>query len=315
MKNILSKKAGLVLGLILLTLFVGVAYKAQAIHYIPGINPNPNPNPTPAPIVASTNITKNLHIGMKNDSQVKLLQTILIKLGYLKSTATGNFGTLTATAVKMFQKDNNLEQVGSVGPQTRSLVLKRAISATISAIGNMPVKAEVNTSIPIPKIIPKPNAACTSASNPSITVQSPNGGETFAQGQQVLIQWTTCNIPSQQNMTIAVYNPQTGDSYYLTGSPWTSGTINDGDEVLNISQGFYPPTQQFETVPPSNNYEISIYTDISSTIHPIDYSDAPFTLNGMCEYPAPPAGYHYTPGSNYNSETQCGMVLVKNSGV
>jgi len=44
----------------------------------------------------------------------------LIVKGYLNATAVGYFGPLTEKAVKAFQKDHNLDQLGVVGPGTRA---------------------------------------------------------------------------------------------------------------------------------------------------------------------------------------------------
>ena len=46
------------------------------------------------------------------------IQTILASLGYLPGPLDGIWGRQTASAVRAFQKDNNLEVDGVVGPQT-----------------------------------------------------------------------------------------------------------------------------------------------------------------------------------------------------
>lgn len=55
-------------------------------------------------------------------SDVKLLQDRLKELGYLKSKASGYFGTDTEKAVKDFQKRNGLTADGSVGSMTREVL-------------------------------------------------------------------------------------------------------------------------------------------------------------------------------------------------
>jgi len=57
-----------------------------------------------------------------NGTDVKEIQKRLIELRYLKSGATGYFGTDTETAVKAFQKQNGLTADGNVGSQTRELL-------------------------------------------------------------------------------------------------------------------------------------------------------------------------------------------------
>jgi len=75
--------------------------------------------------------SKYLQIGSQS-TEVTQLQQKLRELGYFTYPEnTGYFGHITQTAVKAFQKANNIEQVGVVGPQTR-----RALNAinTIESI-------------------------------------------------------------------------------------------------------------------------------------------------------------------------------------
>jgi len=66
---------------------------------------------TPAP-------TAPLKPGDSGD-QVKVLQTALAKLGYSPGKVDGEYGPSTTAAVKEFQKANNLDADGVVGPKTR----------------------------------------------------------------------------------------------------------------------------------------------------------------------------------------------------
>lgn len=67
-------------------------------------------------------LLKSLKKGQKN-ADVVLLQEKLISLGLLpKEAATGYYGPQTVSAVKKFQKKHKLDQTGSVGPKTRSVL-------------------------------------------------------------------------------------------------------------------------------------------------------------------------------------------------
>ncbi|ETB63916.1 TPA: hypothetical protein DIC38_01710 [Candidatus Nomurabacteria bacterium] len=67
-------------------------------------------------------ISNNLYFGSSYTSQVKSLQTILNKLGYLDSSGIdGKYGSITLFAVRQFQIDNNLKNDGIVGSETRSV--------------------------------------------------------------------------------------------------------------------------------------------------------------------------------------------------
>jgi len=63
----------------------------------------------------------SLKIGSRN-SDVTTLQQALISKGYLKTTATGYFGSLTKSAVIAFQTANGLKSDGVVGVKTLALL-------------------------------------------------------------------------------------------------------------------------------------------------------------------------------------------------
>ena len=60
----------------------------------------------------------------ETNHDVTELQIKLEALGVYNGPVTGYFGNLTLAAVKKFQAENDLSQVGSVGPQTRALLNK-----------------------------------------------------------------------------------------------------------------------------------------------------------------------------------------------
>lgn len=55
-------------------------------------------------------------------NEVRLLQAVLIRLGYMQGDATGYFGPKTKEAVIKYQTENGLEAVGFTGPKTRVLL-------------------------------------------------------------------------------------------------------------------------------------------------------------------------------------------------
>ncbi len=67
--------------------------------------------------------SRDLYLGLQNDSDVRRLQDFLIKGGYLKiSSSTGNFYTLTREAVWAYQLRNGIPGTGYFGPLTRAKV-------------------------------------------------------------------------------------------------------------------------------------------------------------------------------------------------
>jgi hypothetical protein len=65
----------------------------------------------------------HLEYGMTSKAVTELQKRLTAK-GVYTGPITGYYGSLTTTAVKLFQKENNLEQLGSVGPGTRAALNK-----------------------------------------------------------------------------------------------------------------------------------------------------------------------------------------------
>jgi len=80
--------------------------------------------PTTPPTIETPKITKTLKLGLKNDSEVKTLQSYLNLKLKLTLTLDGSFGPKTKLAVISFQKLNKLTPDGIVGPITRALLIK-----------------------------------------------------------------------------------------------------------------------------------------------------------------------------------------------
>jgi peptidoglycan hydrolase-like protein with peptidoglycan-binding domain len=68
---------------------------------------------------AGYTFTQFLQFG-DDGAEVTHLQRTLLGLGFFSGTPNGHFGPLTMAAVKAFQKANNLDQKGYVGPGTRA---------------------------------------------------------------------------------------------------------------------------------------------------------------------------------------------------
>ncbi|HRH24776.1 MAG TPA: peptidoglycan-binding domain-containing protein, partial [Candidatus Paceibacterota bacterium] len=70
-------------------------------------------------------LSVNLKQGQKdavNKTDITSLQNFLKNAGYLNVNATGFFGVQTLRAVKAFQKANNINPTGLVGPLTRAFI-------------------------------------------------------------------------------------------------------------------------------------------------------------------------------------------------
>lgn len=91
------------------------------------------------------NVQANLRQNARGES-VRVLQQILKDKGYLESdNVSGFYGPVTREAVRKFQKDNGLEQVGFVGPKTRALFMAKCGNA----LQNPPFRPQ-DTQGPVP---------------------------------------------------------------------------------------------------------------------------------------------------------------------
>lgn len=106
----------------------------------------------------------------------------------------------------------------------------------------------------------KPNTSTT----PSITVTSPNGGETYTAGKQITVEWKSQNIPTGTNVTMTIGH-----------KPWV-GTIGAFREVIINNDG----AENF-TIPSdwNGNYEVFIRTEFGDSGTIGDFSDNTFTIN------------------------------------
>ena len=127
------------------------------------------------------------------------------------------------------------------------------------------------------KPIPNPAISnCVSTTPPSITVLSPNGGEVYQAGQQITVNWKSCNIPANANIGIGMNWP---GSWTLNFGLSAMSTTNSGTANLTLpsSSSFYLPggfqSGQF--------YKVSVTAPYIQTggISVFDVSDNQFTIN------------------------------------
>lgn len=82
-----------------------------------------------------------------------------------------------------------------------------------------------------------------SGSLPSITIVSPNGGQTFKQGHPTIsVQWTTSGIPSDAYMIVELIKQDGFRNYFLDDDtdPNSPRTINDGISTSTLERDVYP---------------------------------------------------------------------------
>lgn len=120
----------------------------QAILYASSaLTPTPAPTATPAPAPGSLSTSDTLREGQESES-VRVMQQMLIDLGYLSGQADGKFGYQTAQALRRFQRENKLTADGVAG------------SATIAALNGTIISSVTTTpavATPTPTVIDTSN--------------------------------------------------------------------------------------------------------------------------------------------------------------
>lgn len=160
---------------------------------------------TPTPTVSQVAPTNcyffgtNLTVGSRG-TDVSTLQRFLISKGYILYGATGYFGQQTAAALRQYQATNGINENGFFGPLTRAHVnqSRSCSGGEDRVVCTQDVMACGDGSY----VSRDPNNSCQFRSCPdnqnrqsSITVLSPNGGETYRAGDIVEIRWNSAGVP------------------------------------------------------------------------------------------------------------------------
>lgn len=130
-----------------------------------------------APVVSMASIDTNLSFGSRGQA-VSDLQNLLISKGFLNTSASGGFYSLTKQAVVAYQTSLGLPATGFVGPMTRAKINAEFVSETASvgtsqSTQTPPAQMQTNSTSLI--VTPTINPTITStASTQNSTSQSAN---------------------------------------------------------------------------------------------------------------------------------------------
>jgi peptidoglycan hydrolase-like protein with peptidoglycan-binding domain len=137
------------------------------------------------PPLTCYNIVNNLKYkdrDVNKNGEVTVLQNFLLSKKYMTVNATGYFGVLTLKGVKNFQRTNSISPTGFVGPITRAKIK---------------------------------SLTCPTPNSSSVTVVSPNGGESLVQGKNHTIKWTDSSMSIQADKydikLVQYISPSTSD--------------------------------------------------------------------------------------------------------
>jgi len=207
---------------------------------------------------ALASIDQNLFYGLANNNGVRELQQYLIGKGFLTGSATGNFYSLTLSAVKKYQTSKNINATGYVGPLTRQAINADLLSAVpISSIDKKAPDA-------LPSSIPFTGSLKLSqnASYPGQTVTAPQ--TKFKLADFVLANNTTepVNLKKIQ-VDLAMGADLYSTNLYVTNLYAVYG--GNTTMVLNtvVHNNYLPINYQ---LPAGQSINLSLYGDVNSSI-------------------------------------------------
>lgn len=215
----------------------------------------------------------NLYYGLRQNNNVTQLQKFLISKGFLTGNATGNFFSLTARAVKVYQTNKGISSTGYVGPLTRKAI-NGELAANIFSPGQ-PATNQTGATALTPSQLAgtKDTTANPSAFGQSITNQpgtsfgsstSTTDASTSLQAQRKLLQDQLSLLQSKQNTSTLI------TSFKFAGfdSPANAGVI-DNDHTIVVT---LPDNTNLATLTPI------IQLSANSTISPKSGIAQDFTL-------------------------------------
>lgn len=113
--------------------------------------------------------------------------------------------------------------------------------------------------------------------DPTVTIIAPNGGESFTEGQQITVRWSTVGIPTTQKVGFDLYtNQDTIKGYTLFNVSGQDLFDNDGQETLVIPS----IRNSFTTWNYGNYFKIKMAVD-NPDITAVDYSDSTFSISSV----------------------------------
>ena len=169
---------------------------------------------------------------------------------------------LAGTSMAAPQVSGAAARLLQINPKLTPQQIKLILTSTATDLGVPKTEQgagllNLKKALKLAKTPPKPNAV------PVITVISPNGGETWTKGQQVVMRWKTENIPSSSLLSLALRHT---DKAGIDTDYALIETANDGSESISV------PTNV-----PNDTYRLVVKTALGgAVVH--DESDATFSI-------------------------------------
>ncbi|MEY3784588.1 MAG: hypothetical protein RLZZ230_910 [Candidatus Parcubacteria bacterium] len=149
-------------------------------------------------------------------------------------------------------------------------VLPNNEGQTLPTVEN--TKEEIVT-ITTPQVV----AGCASSSTPSIKVLSPNGGESYQDGDKITVKWEDCNVDSSSTLAVELL--------YGTDGIMVVFVPNTGSHTFQLSPTalMNPSVKPSQLVRYGKYFKVSVGTPPTTFPSYQDMSDNSFTINSACE--------------------------------
>ena len=194
--------------------------------------------------------------------QVQKLQAQLGELGYLDNTATpdGKFGPATRDAVKAYQHDHHLPEVGQAGPATQKAMqadlqpLRQDNAGPLPAVSAMSSLPASAPGLDDPRNALNPNHALYS----KLQQRLPDASE------QRLLQFTAvCHSQgiTERNLTSVVFDQQNGIVSFGGSENFAAKTA-----TLDVKIPSPPAAQSIQHIQQTDQYQAQLQTTIDATI-------------------------------------------------
>jgi peptidoglycan hydrolase-like protein with peptidoglycan-binding domain len=206
------------------------------------------------PTLVFASIDQNIYYGLMHNSKVTELQQFLINKGFLTGKATGNYLSLTVSAVKKYQASKNINPTGYTGPLTR-----QAINSDLLPVQQNPGSTTSPvTQVPLTGLL----SLAQTSSYSSKTVVAPQLN--FKLGDFSLTNNTTEAI----NFKTIEADMAIGPDIYAINSFVTNLYVTYGGDRTVIVNGI--SSKNFFTVnfnlPAGQTINLSVYGDVNSVI-------------------------------------------------
>ncbi|MFA6301063.1 MAG: peptidoglycan-binding protein [Candidatus Paceibacterota bacterium] len=284
----------------------------------------------------SNQLTTPLKIGSVGN-YVRRFQQVLKNKGFLLGKVDGKYGPITDGAAKKFFKSDALENLPAGCTST----------AGFSPTTGMPCNGTNPNPTPTPLTLP---AGCTSTAgfspttgmpcggtvvnppptNSTVTVLSPNGGESWVKGTTQTIRWTDKSDISTHEVKLVPYYPlctskicpaypyhapytitnTQGSSYsWMVGQTWETSSVPDGSYTVQICQSSSSNCDSSNTPfsVRSGNVQLPGISSLSPNSGPVQTQ---VTITGSNFTPTGNIIYFGTAGNAYSVNSTNGTTLV-----